>query len=60
MEKVINEDVNSRIDAYLSEQLEYSRSKIVKMISDGTILVNGRSVKNSYLIYGNKPCRLAI
>lgn len=48
MEIVVSEDINIRIDSYLSEKLEYSRSKVVKMISDGTILVNGRSVKNSY------------
>ena len=48
MEIVVNEELNVRIDIYLSEKLDYSRSKIGKMISDGTILVNGKSVKNSY------------
>ena len=48
MEIRIEEELNIRIDAYLSNELDYSRSKIVKMISDGTILVNGKSVKNSY------------
>ena len=48
MEKVIVEDINVRIDAYLSSELDYSRSKIAKMINDGVILVNGKSVKNSY------------
>ncbi len=50
MEIVVNEDKNIRIDAYLSGKLDYSRSKIVKMISDGTILVNGKTVKNSYTL----------
>lgn len=50
MEIVINEDINNRIDGYLSSKLDYSRSKIVKMISDGTILVNGKNIKNSYLL----------
>lgn len=50
MEIVVNEDKNIRIDAYLSSELDYSRSKIVKMISDGTILVNGKTVKNSYTL----------
>ena len=36
-----------RIDQYLSEKLEYSRSKIAKMISDGAVLVNGKLAKNS-------------
>ena len=48
MEIIVEEELNTRIDTYLSNKLDYSRSKIVKMISDGTILVNGKSVKNSY------------
>ena len=48
MEIKIEEDLNVRIDVYLSNELDYSRSKIVKMISDGTILVNGKNIKNSY------------
>ena len=48
MQIEINEDINVRIDSYLSEKLDYSRSKIVKMISDGSILVNGKETKNSY------------
>jgi len=50
MEIIVEEELNTRIDAYLSIKLDYSRSKISKMISDGTILVNGKSVKNSYLL----------
>lgn len=48
MEIVFNEEISSRIDSYLSNKLDYSRSKIVKMISDGIILVNNKQVKNSY------------
>ena len=48
MQIEISEDINVRIDSYLSEKLDYSRSKIVKMISDGSILVNGKETKNSY------------
>ena len=43
----IEEEVG-RIDSYLANLLEYSRSKVVKMIKDGTILVNGEEVKSSY------------
>ena len=50
MEIIIEEDKNIRIDAYLSSKLDDSRSKIVKMISDEAILVNGKKVKNSYLL----------
>ena len=53
MEFIIDEDINIRIDLYLSEKTGYSRSRIVKMIKDGTILVNGVSIKNSYTLKKN-------
>ena len=49
MEKIISDEV-LRIDAYLSKKTDYSRSTIVKMIKQGLILVNGKEVKNSYLL----------
>ena len=39
-----------RIDKYLIDKLDYSRSKIQKMIKNGDILVNDKKVKNSYLL----------
>ncbi len=48
MEIVIEEDINYRIDSYLSERLKYSRSKIAKMIKESAILVNDKNVKSSY------------
>ena len=48
MEIVVSADLNIRIDTYLSKELNFSRSKVCKMISDGIILVNGKNVKNSY------------
>ena len=39
-----------RIDKYLMEQLLYSRSKIRRMIDAEQILVNGISVKSSYVL----------
>ena len=51
MEKIIiDELVNERIDSYLSKKTDYSRSKIVKMLKDKTILVNDKEVKNSYIL----------
>ena len=47
---VIEEELNERIDSYLSKNTEYSRSKVVKMIESGTILVNDKIVKNSYTL----------
>lgn len=44
----INEEVTTRLDQYLSEKTEYSRSQLQKMIKDESILVNGNKVKSSY------------
>lgn len=45
----INEEVKTRLDQYLSEKTEYSRSQLQKMIKDGLVLVNGKKVKSSYI-----------
>ena len=50
MEFIIEDNIDTRIDSYLSEKLDFSRSKVVKMIKDGAILVNGNIVKNSYTL----------
>lgn len=47
---VIEEDLNERIDSYLSKNTDYSRSKIVKMLDVESILVNDKKVKNSYTL----------
>ena len=43
-------DVRERIDKYLIDKTEYSRSKIQKMILNEAIKVNDHIVKNSYLL----------
>lgn len=51
--KIINVDVDKadiRIDKYLIEELELSRSKIQKLIENNKIVVNGKSIKNSYIV----------
>ncbi len=53
MEILVDSDIDLRIDSYLSDKLEYSRSKVVKMIKEGFILVNGKKTKNSYLLKSN-------
>ena len=47
MEIVVNKE-DERIDKYLSENTEYSRETITKMIKEGFILVNKENVKPSY------------
>ena len=47
---IIEEEINERIDSYLSKKLDYSRSRIVKMLKDNSILVNDKEVKNSYTL----------
>ena len=43
-------DKNIRIDKYLMEELEVSRSKVQRMIDNAFILVNGKEVKSSYTL----------
>ena len=46
-------DQNIRIDKYLMDKLEYSRSKISRMIDNEYILVNNKKVKSSYILHDN-------
>lgn len=41
---------NIRLDQYLSQELDISRSKIQKLIKDKRIFVNGKNVNSSYLV----------
>ncbi len=53
MQEFICEKNNERIDKYLSEVLEISRSTIAKMLETECILVNDKPVKASYKIKEN-------
>ena len=46
--KIIIENNQERLDKYLSEITDYSRSTIQKMLDEDFILVNGQSVKAKY------------
>lgn len=46
-------DIGKRIDKFLGENTEYTRSKIQKMIENENILVNGKKVKASYILKEN-------
>lgn len=44
---------NIRIDKYLNEELDISRSKIQKLIKDERIVVNGKTINASYTVKEN-------
>ena len=46
-------DDGIRIDKYLVDKVDLSRSKIQKLIADGTILVNNKKVDNNYKVVIN-------
>jgi len=47
------EENNIRIDKYLNEELDISRSKIQKLIKEDRISVNGKSISASYMVHEN-------
>ena len=51
MEIEVKENEGLRIDKYLLNCTDFSRSKLQKMIESGNILVNGNTVKTSYLVH---------
>lgn len=48
-----NDDNDKRIDLYLIDKMDMSRSKIQDAIKKGQILVNDKKVKNSYNLKEN-------
>ena len=48
--KIVVEKNQIRLDKYLADNTEYSRSLILKMIKDGYILVNKKVEKPSFLV----------
>ena len=50
---IVEEVTPTRIDSYLAEKLELSRSKIQKLIKEEKILVNSKKVNSSYLVKEN-------
>ena len=51
--KITKEDELKRIDNFMPTFLNISRSKVSKMIKDEKIKVNGKPVKNSYILKEN-------
>ncbi len=46
----VEEDVNERIDTYLSKKIELSRSKIQKLIKEDLVIVNNKTINSSYQV----------
>lgn len=46
-------NIGTRIDKYLTDNTDYTRSKIQKMIENGNILVNNNQTKDSYKLKEN-------
>ena len=49
MIKVVEKE-GTRLDSFLAEELDVSRSKIQKLVKDGLVTVNGKSVNSSYSV----------
>ncbi|MBP3461754.1 MAG: RluA family pseudouridine synthase [Bacilli bacterium] len=47
------EESNVRLDQYLTKKLDYSRSKVEKLIKENNILVNNKETKKSYILKEN-------
>ena len=52
MEVKVREN-NIRLDKYLEDEIDFTRSKIKKLVDNGNILVNDKKVKAGYLVREN-------
>lgn len=46
----IDDDVNKRLDQYLTDKLNISRAKVSKMIKENKVLVNQNKTKSGYIL----------
>ena len=52
-EIVVEDNLNTRIDIYLANKLNISRSKVQKLIKNKKILVNSKEINNNYIVNDN-------
>lgn len=57
---VCDGEKQNRLDAYLSEETGFTRSRIKKLIDEGNALVNGKTEKASYKVRKNDEIALTI
>ena len=50
---IVIDNIGMRIDSYLSQELDLSRSKVQKLIKDKKVLVNGKTINSSYQVKEN-------
>lgn len=50
MELIVRENENNRIDKYVADNTDMTRSTVQRMIENGEILVNGKETKVSYKV----------
>ena len=50
MELKVQDLVNNRIDKYIADMTDMTRSTVQRMIENGNILVNGKITKDSYKV----------
>lgn len=58
MEYIIEDDIKQRLDKYLIDKLDLSRSKVQEMIEKELVLVNNKKSKNSYLLRINDSVKI--
>ena len=57
---ILKEEAGSRIDKFLSERLELTRTRIQQLIKDENILVNEKKTKPAYKIEENDTIKVVI
>ena len=58
MQEFVINNPGDRIDNYLSNETELSRTKIAKMIKEKKILVNDKEIKSSYILKENDVIKM--